>query len=116
MFRSVEQTNFYQKLKVHLSSPTAPLLLEGATGLGKTRAYLAAIADAVANGKRVALVLPTHMLIEQLLKSSDVEAVVPKSVTIQAFLPRSRFESKQEYAAHKESARSAQIMLARVLP
>ena len=111
MFRSVEQTNFYQKLKVHLSSPTAPLLLEGATGLGKTRAYLAAIADAVANGKRVALVLPTHMLIEQLLKSSDVEAVVPKSVTIQAFLPRSRFESKQEYAEHKEAARSAQIML-----
>ncbi|NCV40088.1 MAG: hypothetical protein EBW11_05930 [Betaproteobacteria bacterium] len=51
------------------------------------------------------------MLIEQLLKSSDVAAVVPKSVTIQAFLPRSRFESKQEYAAHKESARSAQIML-----
>ena len=112
MFRSAEQANFYQRLKAHLSDPTAPLLLEGTTGLGKTRAYLAAVADAVAQGKKVALILPTHMLIEQLLNSADRKAVLPDSVSVQAFLPRSRFESKQDYAAHRESARSADVMLA----
>ena len=55
MFRSAEQVNFYQRLKAHLSQPVAPLLLEGTTGLGKTRAYLAAVADAVGSQIEVLL-------------------------------------------------------------
>jgi Rad3-related DNA helicase len=112
MFRSAEQTNFYQKLKVHLSNPDAPLLLEGTTGLGKTRAYLAAVADAVSAGKKIALIFPTHMLIEQLISSSDRKAVLPKSVSVHAFLPRSRFESQGDYALQRQQARSADVLVA----
>ena len=43
--------------------PDRPLLLEGGTGIGKTRAYLAAIAGYAG---QVAIVLPTHQLIDQL--------------------------------------------------
>ena len=110
MFRSAEQENFYSRLKAHLSAPDRPLLLEGATGLGKTRAYLAAIAEYVSSGKKVAIVLPTHMLIEQLLNSSD-KAVIPPSISVVAFLPRSRFESQAQYKEHKQKAIDADIML-----
>ena len=112
MFRSAEQTNFYQKLKVHLSNPDAPLLLEGTTGLGKTRAYLAAVADAVSAGKKIALILPTHMLIEQLISSPDRKAVLPNSVSVHAFLPRSRFESQGDYTLQRQQARSADVLVA----
>ena len=110
MFRSAEQENFYSRLKAHLSAPERPLLLEGATGLGKTRAYLAAIAEYVSSGKKVAIVLPTHMLIEQLLNSSD-RAVIPSSISVVAFLPRSRFETQAQYKEHKQKALDADVML-----
>ena len=111
MFRSAEQENFYSRLKAHLSAPERPLLLEGATGLGKTRAYLAAIAEYVSSGKKVAIVLPTHMLIEQLLNSSDLKTVIPPTISVVAFLPRSRFESQAQYKDHKQKALDADIML-----
>ncbi len=44
MFRSQEQRYFSEVLSKHLKSADAPLLLEGGVGLGKTRAYLAALA------------------------------------------------------------------------
>ena len=65
MFRSSEQKHFSDIVDKHMSLLDAPLLLEGGTGLGKTRAYLAAIKD-----KRVAIVLPTHQLIDQMLQNS----------------------------------------------
>jgi Rad3-related DNA helicase len=111
MFRSAEQENFYARLKAHFDAPDKPLLLEGATGLGKTRAYLAAILHAVSQGKKVAIVLPTHMLIEQLLRSSDIQAVIPSSISVVAFLPRSRFEVQAQYKEHKSKALEADIML-----
>ena len=110
-FRSAEQENFYRRLSEHFRSPTGPLLLEGTTGLGKTRAYLSAVVELVQQGHKVAVVLPTHMLIEQLLASSDVAKVVPSEVSVKAFLPRSRFEDRQSYTQHKESALSAEVML-----
>lgn len=111
MFRSAEQENFYSRLKAHFDAPDKPLLLEGATGLGKTRAYLAAIAHAVNKGKKIALVLPTHMLIEQLLNSSDIQAVLPSNITIRSFLPKRRFDIDSEYREHKAKAIDADIML-----
>jgi Rad3-related DNA helicase len=111
MFRSAEQENFYSRLKAHLSAPERPLLLEGATGLGKTRAYLAAIAEYVSIGKKVAIVLPTHNLIEQLLYSSDLKTVIQPTITVVAFLPRSRFETQILYKEHKQKALDADIML-----
>lgn len=110
-FRSSEQENFYRRISEHFRDPTAPLLIEGTTGLGKTRAYLAAAFDLIKDGRSVAIVLPTHMLIEQLLSSSDVSAIFPSGVTIQAFLPSSRFESRAQYSEFREVARAAQIML-----
>ena len=72
MFRSPEQQHFNQVLRKHLQHADAPLLLEGGVGLGKTRAYLAALAT---TDHSVALVLPTHQLIDQLLASADLAAV-----------------------------------------
>ena len=68
----------------------APLLLEGGTGLGKTRAYLAAIKEYEGT---VAIVLPTIQLMDQLLASSDLGAahLQPNSdvVIAVAALPKS---------------------------
>ena len=111
MFRSVEQNNFYSRLAAHLKAADAPLLLEGTTGLGKTRAYLAALVEAIDSGKTVAIVVPTHALISQLLASSDLAAVVPPTVTRAAFRPRSHYASQSEYADAKAHARAAQLLI-----
>jgi len=111
VFRSVEQANFHSRLAAHIQSADAPLLLEGTTGLGKTRAYLAALKGAVERGKSVAIVVPTHALISQLLGSSDLTAVIPETITRAAFRPRSMYDSKQEYEDAKASAVAAQILI-----
>jgi len=111
MFRSPEQANFHQRLLEHMRSGDAPLLLEGTTGLGKTRAYLAAAAEGIASGKKIALVLPTHMLIEQLLNSEDLKVTIPSTQTVVAFLPRRFFETVSDYREHKLRATSADLML-----
>ena len=111
MFRSVEQRNFYSRLAAHIEGADAPLLLEGTTGLGKTRAYLAALKDAMDSGKSVAIVVPTHALISQLLASSDLAAVVPPTVTRAAFRPRSHYASQREYEDAKADARGAQLLI-----
>jgi Rad3-related DNA helicase len=111
VFRSVEQANFHSRLAAHIQSADAPLLLEGTTGLGKTRAYLAALKGAVEQGKSVAIVVPTHALISQLLASTDFAAVLPPTITRSAFRPRSMYDSKQEYAEARASALDAQILI-----
>jgi Rad3-related DNA helicase len=111
MFRSVEQSNFSARVAAHIASGDGPLLLEGATGLGKTRAYLAALAEAVRVGKRIAVVLPTHALIEQLLASSDLTAAIPSSFTRAAFKPRRSYETRGDYELAKESAAAADILI-----
>ena len=105
MFRSAEQTNFHNIIKQHMSAPDAPLLLEGGTGLGKTRAYLAAVA---ASTKRIAIVLPTHTLIDQLLSSKDLQTV---GLEVAAFRPASMFETRAEYLEQREKARNARVMV-----
>ncbi len=54
MFRSTEQANFAALVAAHIDKADGPLLLEGGTGIGKTRAYLSAL---IASGKRVAIAL-----------------------------------------------------------
>lgn len=81
MFRSDEQKHFSDLVAKHIAEMDAPLLLEGGTGLGKTRAYLAALAS---YSGTVAIVLPTHQLIEQLLASSDLRAVIPNQKVVLA--------------------------------
>lgn len=111
MFRSVEQTNFSARISAHIKGGDGPLLLEGTTGLGKTRAYLAALAEAVEAGKRVAIVLPTHALIDQLLISADLGAVVPSSVTRAAFKPKSSYQTRREYELAKDAAMAASVLI-----
>ena len=53
MFRSTEQENFAALVAAHINKADGPLLLEGGTGIGKTRAYLSAL---IGSGKRVAIV------------------------------------------------------------
>lgn len=105
LMRSAEQAHFYRVLCRHLSQPDAPLLLEGGVGLGKTRAYLAALGQ---TGRTVALVLPTHQLIDQLLASTDLAAT---GLELVPFRPASMFDTRQAYQAQREAARAARVML-----
>ena len=111
VFRTQEQANFSAIVAKHMAKPDAPLLLEGATGLGKTRAYLQAVMNAAESGKRIAIALPSHQLIDQLLASSDLATTSRQSVRIAAFRPARFFQNKAEFAAHKLSAMSAGVML-----
>ena len=110
-FRSAEQANFSKLLQAHLSSPDAPLLLEGATGLGKTRAYLYPLLESANSGKKIAIILPTRQLIEQLLNSADIEVCNKAGVEIQAFIPRRDFENVAQYREQREKALNAPVML-----
>lgn len=104
MFRSSEQQHFSAIVSKHMAMPDAPLLLEGGTGLGKTRAYLAAIQHA-----RIAIVLPTHQLIDQMLSSADLFSVGLKDV--KAFRPSRLFETRADYEQARETAKNAQVMI-----
>lgn len=106
MFRSTEQSTYAAIVAKHLTTADAPLLLEGGTGIGKTRAYLSAL---VASGRRVAIVLPTHQLIDQLLYSGDL-AATRGTCTVAAFRPARMFERRAEYEANKRTASEAQLM------
>jgi Rad3-related DNA helicase len=112
-FRSAKQAHFHDRLAQHLRAPIAPLLLEGATGLGKTRAYLQAVMDAVARGQRIAIALPSHQLIDQLLASADLQAVQRPGVRVVAFRPKRWFavDDPFAYAAARQAALDAEVML-----
>lgn len=112
-FRSPEQAHFHDRIAQHLLAPEAPLLLEGATGLGKTRAYLRAVMDAALRGQRIAIALPSHQLIDQLLASVDLQAVQPPGVRVVAFRPRRWFTDGQPaaYAQTRQAALDAEVML-----
>ena len=105
MFRSPEQKYFHDVLCKHIHQPDAPLLLEGGVGLGKTRAYLAALAQ---TSHTVALVLPTHQLIDQLLASTDLAAT---GLSIAVFRPARLLETHADYQKQREAARAARVML-----
>ena len=110
IFRSDEQDQFFKLIQKHIEDPDAPLLLEGATGLGKTLPFLVA---AAASGKKVAIVFPTHQLINQAMDSWDLETTLAAypTVVVQAFKPRSFFkDAPADYVAQKEEALDADIM------
>ena len=110
IFRSDEQEQFFKLIQKHIEEPDAPLLLEGATGLGKTLPYLRA---AAASSKKVAIVFPTHQLINQALNSWDLKTTLAAhpETTVKVFRPRSYFEAAPtEYTAQKEEALDADIM------
>ena len=94
----------------HMRLQDGPLLIEGGTGLGKTRAYLAAVMQAAVEGTRIAVVLPTHQLIDQLLVSSDL-AATQGNATVLAFRPAGMFGRRADYEANKRNAEAAQVML-----
>ena len=106
MFRSPEQSTYAAIVAKHMSVADAPLLLEGGTGIGKTRAYLSAL---IQSGRRVAVVLPTHQLIDQLLGSGDL-AVTRGTATVAAFRPARMFGRRTDYEANKREAHDAQVM------
>jgi Rad3-related DNA helicase len=107
VYRSKEQRQFASRVEAHLASGGAPLLLEGAAGLGKTRAYLAPL---LATGKPVALCLPTRALATQLLESDDMKAV-RSGQSIEIFTPRRNFDTLAQYRAHKQACRSADVLI-----
>jgi Rad3-related DNA helicase len=105
MFRSGEQKHFSDLVAKHIEDKDAPLLLEGGTGLGKTRAYLAAL---VSRPETIALVLPTHQLIEQLMASTDLQAV---GLSVEPFRPARMFELRADYIDHRAAAMASRVML-----
>lgn len=106
MFRSTEQSTFAKIIAMHMAGADTPLLLEGGTGIGKTRAYLSAL---ILSGQRVAIVLPTHQLIDQLLSSTDLETT-RGTATVAAFRPARMFEHRADYEANKREAMDARMM------
>lgn len=110
VFRSDEQKDFRDRIAAHLRNPTAPLLLEGTAGLGKTRAMALALLE---SGQRVAMVFPTHQLINQFFTSTDLEAALercPRSV--RAFRPRMMIEEVGgDYEQMKQEAAAADLLL-----
>jgi Rad3-related DNA helicase len=107
VYRSKEQTQFASRVAAHLTSGGAPLLLEGAAGLGKTRAYLAPL---LATGKPVALCVPTRALATQLLESSDM-AAVRRGQSIEIFTPRRNFNTLAAYQTHKQACCAADVLI-----
>ena len=105
MFRSKEQKHFSELIAKHIATKHAPLLLEGGTGLGKTRAYLAAVANCE---DTVAIVLPTHQLIDQLIASKDLSAV---GLDVVAFRPVDMFENRAAYNDNRTVAMASRVML-----
>lgn len=97
-------------MEKHIADPDQPLLLEGATGLGKTYPYLRAAAK---SGKRVAIVFPTHQLIDQALASWDLKTVLAEfSVQVKDFRPRRFFEDNPgHYNLQKDEAIASDILL-----
>lgn len=110
-FRSAEQANFSNLFAAHLDAPDAPLLLEGTTGLGKTRAYLYPIIAAAKLGKKVAIVLPTRQLIDQLANSTDMRVCNSSGVDVQIFAAKRYCDSAKDYAVQRDRAIHAQVML-----
>ena len=106
MFRSTEQATFAAIVAKHITGSDAPLLLEGGTGIGKTRAYLSSL---IQSGQRIAVVLPTHQLIDQLLSSVDLAATCGRA-TVAAFRPARLFDRRTDYEANKREAIDAQVM------
>lgn len=107
LYRSKEQAQFASCMEAHLANSGAPLLLEGAAGLGKTRGYLAPL---LATGRQVAVCLPTRALATQLLASTDM-ASVRGAQTVEIFTPRRQFETLAQYKAHKLACRAADVLL-----
>ncbi|MEO8122351.1 MAG: DEAD/DEAH box helicase, partial [Rhodoferax sp.] len=107
MYRSKEQKQFASRVEAHLTGGGAPLLLEGAAGLGKTRAYLAPL---LATGQPVAVCVPTRALATQLLESGDM-AAVRKGQSVEIFTPRRYFDTLAQYQAHKQACRSANALI-----
>ena len=107
MYRSKEQRQFASRVEAHLASGGAPLLLEGAAGLGKTRGYLAPM---LATGQPVAICVPTRALAAQLLASADL-AAVRTGQTVEIFTPRRHFDTRADYRAHQQACREATILV-----
>ena len=107
LYRSKEQKQFASRVEAHLAGGHAPLLLEGAAGLGKTRAYLGPL---LATGKQVAVCVPTRALANQLLESGDL-AAVRNGQSVEIFAPRRNFETLALYQAHKQACRGADVLI-----
>lgn len=105
LFRSEEQKQFRNFVAMHLKEKDSPLMLEGGTGLGKTRAYLSAIASCQ---ETVAIVLPTHQLIDQLLTSKDIQAV---QLEVEAHRPARMFDGRIEYINQLKRVLNSRVML-----
>lgn len=101
MFRSTEQQRFHDILAAHRG---APLLLEGAAGLGKTRAMLLA---AHAAGS-AAIAVPTRALAWQMAQSRDAEAVGVRPVV---YTPAREFQTRAAYLAHRQVCRTAALLI-----
>jgi Rad3-related DNA helicase len=107
IYRSKEQREFSNRISEHLRAGGSPLLLEGAAGLGKTRAYLVPL---LASGQPVAICVPTRALASQLLGSADWAAVRAQQ-TIVVFTPRREFDTQAQYLAHKQACRGADVLV-----
>lgn len=65
---SADQAVAAQRLTSSLAAPAKPLVLDGVTGSGKTEVYFHAIAEALAQGRQVLVMVPEIVLTHQWLE------------------------------------------------
>ena len=107
-YRSPEQLRYARLIEGALK-PGPALLAGAAAGLGKTHGYSIPL---VRSGLRVAIAMSTRQLIDQYL-ASDALRVAQQglAVTVVALQTRRHFESEKAYAAHREQALAAQVLV-----
>jgi Rad3-related DNA helicase len=101
IFRSPEQQRFHDVVAKHRGRP---LLLEGAAGLGKTRAMLVC---AEGFGKAV-ICVPTRALAQQMAGSVDATAT---GVTPTIYTPAREWATRAEYRDHRQHCRDSQLLV-----
>ena len=73
MYRSEEQQRYANAVEQAIASPGAPALIQGGTGVGKTRGFLV---PTVQSGKRVIIATSTTQLVNQILASEDLRVAL----------------------------------------
>lgn len=106
LYRSDEQARYADVVSKYLAlpPPQPPLLLHGAAGLGKTRAFMApALQHSAASGRRLLVATATVQLVSQLAESADLQvalAAAGRGVRVERYISQRQFVSPSRAQRH----------------
>ncbi len=93
MYRSEEQQRYADAVEQAIASPGVPALIQGGTGIGKTRGFFV---PALQSGRRVIIATQTTQLVNQMLTSCDLQVALEaagKSVDVRPRFGLSQYVS-----------------------